>query len=140
MPVNRRQFVKRSSAAAAAIGTPMVCSSRVLGANDEILVGLVGTGGRGTGTHLPQFERQKGVTVVAVSDADHGRMASAAKILESRYHHKAQQYPDMRKMFERKDIDVIGNATQVYWHGLSTIWACQAGKHVYVEKPASRYI
>ena len=41
----------------------------------------------------------------------------------------------MRKMLDRKDIDVIGNATQNYWHGLSTIWACQAGKHVYVEKP-----
>jgi predicted dehydrogenase len=46
----------------------------------------------------------------------------------------------MRELFDRKDIDVIGNATQNYWHGLSTIWACQAGKHVYVEKPLSHYI
>ena len=46
----------------------------------------------------------------------------------------------MRQMLDRKDIDVIANATQNYWHGLSTIWACQAGKHVYVEKPLSHYI
>jgi len=139
MPITRRQFVKRSSLAAA-MGFPMVCSSRVLGANDQILVGLVGTGGRGTGSHLPGFEQQDGVTVVAVCDADHDRMARAAGILKSRYGHEAAQYPDMRKMFERKDIDAIGNATQVYWHALSTIWACQAGKHVYVEKPLSHYI
>jgi predicted dehydrogenase len=46
----------------------------------------------------------------------------------------------MRKLFDRQDIPVIGNATQNYWHGLSTIWACKAGKHVYVEKPLSHYI
>jgi len=140
MSLTRRQFIKTSAAATAAISVPVVASSRVLGANDEIRVGLVGTGGRGTGAHLPGFEGQKGVTVVAVCDADHGRMARAAEIIESKYHHKARQYPDMRKMFERTDIDVIGNATQIYWHGLSTIWACQAGKHVYVEKPLSFFI
>ena len=61
-------------------------------------------------------------------------------MIESKYNHKAEQYVDMRRLLDRKDIDVIGNATQNYWHGLSTIWACQAGKHVYVEKPLSHYI
>jgi len=140
MPITRRQLLKRSSVAAAALSFPMVCSSRVLGANDEIRVGLVGTGGRGTGTHLPQFQRQEGVTVVAVSDADHKRMAYAANILKIKYKQEAKQYPDFRDMLERKDIDVIGNATQTYWHGLSTVLACEAGKHVYSEKPLSRYI
>ena len=46
----------------------------------------------------------------------------------------------MRRLLDRRDIDVVSNATQNYWHGLSTIWACQAGKHVYVEKPLSHYI
>ncbi len=139
MPISRRQFIRRS-AAAGAISYPMLASSRVLGANDEIRVGLVGLGGRGSGAHLPGFEGQKGVTVVALSDPDRQRTAAAAKTIASRYKHKVDQYVDMREMFDRKDIDVVGNATQNYWHGLSTIWACRAGKHVYVEKPLSHYI
>ena len=140
MAMTRRQFVKRSVAAAAAISAPMVASSRVLGANDEILVGVVGLGGRGKGAHVPSFQKQKGVTVVALSDPDAQRVGSAAGMIESKYGHKVEQYVDMREMFDRKDIDVIGNATQNYWHGLSTVWACQAGKQVYVEKPLSHYI
>jgi predicted dehydrogenase len=114
--------------------------SRVRGANDSIRVGVVGLGGRGTGAHIPAFESQKNVTVVAVSDADRQRMGQTAEMIESKYNHSVEQYLDMRQMFDRSDIDVIGNATQNYWHGLSTIWACRAGKHVYVEKPLSHYI
>jgi len=135
--VTRRDFVKSSIAAGVMAALPF---SRVRGANDRILVGVVGCGGRGTGAHIPFFEKQKDVTVVALSDPDRERMGSAAKMIESKYNHKVEQYVDMRKMFESKDIDVIGNATQNYWHGLSTIWSCQAGKHVYVEKPLSHYI
>jgi predicted dehydrogenase len=140
MPISRRQFVKTTAAATAAIAFPRVASSRVLGANDEILLGQVGLGGRGKSAHIPSFQSQDGVTVVAVSDPDRARMGSAAEMIKSKYGHEVEQYPDMRKMFDRKDIDCIGNATQNYWHGLSTIWACQAGKHVYVEKPLSHYI
>jgi predicted dehydrogenase len=135
--VTRRDFVKSSIAAGVAATLPF---SRVRGANDRIRVGVVGLGGRGTGAHVPSFEKQKGVTVVALSDPDRERTGKAAKAIEAKYDHKVEQYVDMRKMFDRNDIDVIGNATQNYWHGLSTIWACQAGKHVYVEKPLSHYI
>ncbi len=110
------------------------------GANVRINVGVVGLGGRGAGAHVPSFEKLEGVSVIAVSDADRARMGAAAKTIETKYNHKAEQYVDMREMFDNKNIDVIGNATQNYWHGLSTIWACQAGKHVYVEKPMSHYI
>ena len=135
--VSRRDFVKSSIATGLVAALPF---SRVRGANNRIRVGLVGCGGRGTGDHIPSFERQEGVAVVAVSDPDQERMAGAAKIIESRHNHKADQYVNMREMFDSKDIDVIANATQNYWHGLSTIWACQGGKHVYVEKPLSHYI
>ena len=135
--ITRRDFVKSSIYAGLAATAPF---SRVRGANQTIRVGVVGVGGRGTGAHVPSFEKQKDVTVVAISDADRQRMGDAARAIESRYGHKVEQYADMRKMFDRGDIDVIGNATQNYWHGLSTIWACQAGKHVYVEKPLSHYI
>ncbi|MHC4594765.1 MAG: Gfo/Idh/MocA family protein [Planctomycetota bacterium] len=135
--VTRRYFLKSAFVGGVAAALPY---SRVRGANDQIRVGLVGCGGRGRGAHIPSFEQQKGVTVVALSDADRQRMAEAAKMIESKYGHTVEQYADMRKMFDRRDIDVIANATQNYWHGLSTIWACQAGKHVYVEKPLSHYI
>jgi len=135
--VTRRDFVKSTFAAGCAAALPY---SRVKGANDRIRVGLVGCGGRGKGAHIPSFEKQQDVTVVALSDPDQQRMTEAAKFIESKYGHRAEQYVDMRKMFDRKDIDVIANATQNYWHGLSTIWASQAGKHVYVEKPLSHYI
>jgi predicted dehydrogenase len=140
MAITRRTFVKGSLAASAAWGVPLIAPSRARAANDEIRVGIVGLGGRGTGSHLPSFQKQQGVTVVALSDPDEQRMANAAKIAESKYGQRVEQYVDMRSMFDRQDIDVIGNATQNYWHGLSTIWACQAGKHVYVEKPLSHYI
>jgi len=135
--MTRRDFVKSSMAAGAVAALPF---SRVRGANETIRVGVVGLGGRGIGAHVPSFENQKNVTVVAVSDPDRERMGRAAKTIESKYNHSVDQYVDMRRMFDRKDIDVIGNATQNYWHGLSTIWACQAGKHIYVEKPLSHYI
>jgi predicted dehydrogenase len=135
--VTRRDFVKSSLVAGIAAALPY---SRIRGANDQILVGLVGGGGRGRGDHIPSFEEQKGVAIVALSDADRQHMAEAAGMIESKYKRRVGQDVDMRRMFDRKDIDVIANATQNYWHGLSTIWACQAGKHVYVEKPLSHYI
>jgi len=135
--VTRRDFLKSAVAAGAATILP---SSRVQGANDRIRVGLIGCGGRGVGAHLPGFAGLEGVVVLAVSDPDRERMAAAAKVVESKYGGKVDQYADMRELLDRQDIDVIANATQNYWHGLSTIWSCQAGKHVYVEKPLSHYI
>jgi len=133
--ITRRDFMKGTIIAGAAL--PF---ARVRGANERVRVGQVGLGGRGIGAHIPSFENQKDVTIVAVSDPDQERMDKAAKTIESKYGHGIEQHADMRELFDRKDIDVIGNATQNYWHGLSTIWACQAGKHIYVEKPLSHYI
>jgi len=133
----RRGFLKGALAAGTIAVLP---SSRIRGANDRIRVGLIGCGGRGTDAHVPGFATQAGVVIAAVCDADRQRAASTAKAVESKYGNPVEPYADMRKMLDRKDIDVIANATQNYWHGLSTIWACQAGKHVYVEKPLSHYI
>jgi len=135
--ITRRKFMKSSVAAGMTAALPF---ARVLGANQRIQVGVVGCGGRGMDAHIPSFEKQDSVTVAAVSDPDRERMTKAAKLIETKYKHKVNGYVDMREMFDRNDIDVIANATQNYWHGLSTIWACQAGKHVYVEKPLSHYI
>ncbi|MBM3999349.1 MAG: Gfo/Idh/MocA family oxidoreductase [Planctomycetes bacterium] len=138
MSMTRRQFAKGT--AAAAMSAPWIASRRAHGANAQIRVGIVGLGGRGTDAHIPGFQAIEGVQVVAIADVDPERLGRAAQKIQARYGHRVDTHTDMRSIFDRKDVDVIGNATQNYWHGLSTIWACQAGKHVYVEKPLSHYI
>ena len=140
MQITRRQFAKRSSAAAAAISCPIVVPSTAFGASDKIRVAVVGCGGRGAGSHAGGMGSQDGVQLAAVCDPDRDRLNRAASSIQSRYKYEVDKYVDMRKIMERKDIDVVSIASQVYWHGLSTIWACQSGKHVYVEKPLSHYI
>ena len=142
MSITRRQFVRSSSTAAAAMSfsLPMVAASSVLGANDRIRVGVVGLGGRGAQSHVTGMHNQDGVQVVAVCDPDRQRLDRCAANIKRWYNFDVDKYADMRDIMKRKDVDVISIANQVYWHGLSTIWACQAGKHVYVEKPLSRYI
>jgi len=140
MQSTRREFLRRCAAGSAALGLPMVVSRRAFGANDAITVGVVGLGIRGSYTHVPRMEQQEGVRVVAVSESDKKRLGQQAEAFEKKYGRKVDTYVDMRDLFARKDVDVVSNATQNYWHGLSTIWACQAGKHVYCEKPLSHYI
>ena len=126
--------------AAASVGLPLLVSSRVFGANDTIRVGVLGLGSRGVDFHIPCMEEQEGVKVVALCDPDRSRLGAAAKRFSEKYHHAPDEFIDLRKLLERKDIDVVAHATQTYWHALGTIWSCQAGKHVYVEKPASHYL
>lgn len=132
--------MKRSAAAAVAMGFPMVIPSTVFGANDKIRVAVIGLGGRGAGSHVTGMGNQDDVEVVAICDPDRDRLNGAARNIKGRYKFDVDKYADMRDIMKRKDIDVVSIANQVYWHGLSTIWACQAGKHVYVEKPLSHYI
>jgi len=136
--ITRRQFVKGSMAA----GLGMVMAgplSRVRGANDEIRVGVVGINGRG-GSHISAFEEMEGVRVAALCDVDNKVLESRAAAFEKKYGHKVETYVDIRKMLENKDLDAISIATPNHWHSLATIWACQAGKDVYVEKPCSHNV
>jgi len=113
--------------------------SRVLGANNDIRIGIVGVGGQGSG-HIGYFNEKKGVRVVALCDADQNHLQSQAKNFEKKYNQKVEQYADVRKLLENKNIDAITSATPNFWHALVTVWACQAGKDVYIEKPVSHNI
>ena len=138
--MRRRNFLKSAAAAAGVLCCPAICRSSVLGANQAIRVGVIGLGGRGWGEHVPRNQRQEGVEVVALADPDRRLLGSRAEAFAKTYGRPVDQYDDMRRIFDRNDVDAISNATQNYWHALSTIWACQAGKHVYGEKPLSHYI
>ena len=117
----------------------MLLSSRALGANEEIRIAMVGCGGR-NGAHVEAFGRQKGVRLAAVCDPDRQRLPAAAKTIESKFKNKHEQVVDVRQLMERKDFDVVSVSTMQYWHALPTIWACQTGRHVYVEKPLAHSI
>lgn len=136
MSVTRRKFLLGS---AAAIGVPMVASSRVLGANDEIRMAMVGCGVRGN-AHMNAFGSQKGVRYVAVCDPDRSRAAGMAKQFKAKFGYKPDEVSDVRKLMERKDFDAVSVSTMQYWHALPTIWACQTGRDVYVEKPLAHFI
>jgi predicted dehydrogenase len=99
-------------------------------------VAVVGINGRG-GSHISAFGGMEGVRVVALCDVDRKVLGNKAQAFEKKYDRKVETYVDIRKLLENKDIDAISIATPNHWHSLATIWACQAGKDVYVEKPCS---
>jgi len=136
--LTRREFIKSSVAAGAAIAV-LAPNSRVRGANDDLRFAVVGTGGQGGG-HIGYFNGKKGVRVVALCDADRAQVEKRARDFEKKYGQKVKTYIDVRKLLEDKSIDAITSATPNHWHSLVTIWACQAGKDVYIEKPVSHNI
>ena len=100
---------------------------------------VVGINGRG-GSHISAFGGMKGVRVVALCDVDKKVLDNKAGAFEKKSGRKVETYVDIRKLLENKDIDAISIATPNHWHSLATIWACQAGKDVYVEKPCSHNV
>jgi len=129
--IPRRQFVK--AAAAAAIATAQF---PILGANDRIRIGQVGFGGRGR-DHVNYYSSlDSECQVVAICDVNQAARERGAAMVRKLKGYDPKEYDDMRAMFESKDIDAVSITTPNHWHALATIWACQAGKDVYVEKPA----
>ncbi|MBI4660457.1 MAG: Gfo/Idh/MocA family oxidoreductase [Verrucomicrobia bacterium] len=132
--LTRRSFLKGAALSATALHLSPRSWSQVIGANDDVRVAVVGINGRG-GSHISEFGRMKGVRVAALCDVDLNVLERRGKSSES-----VQKYQDVRKLLENKEIDVVSVATTNHWHSLITIWACQAGKDVYVEKPCSHNV
>ncbi len=131
-PLNRRQFVKQSVGAAATYA--VLNTSRSAPASEKVVIGLMGCGGRGTAL-LGMFAARKDVEVAYLCDPDSRKEASAQKVVSGAQGHACKFVQDFRRILEDKSVDVLINATPDHWHALGTILACQAGKHVYVEKP-----
>ncbi len=132
-PINRRDFLKRSLLTTVALSLPARSWAQVAGANSDIRMAVIGFNGQG-GSHIKGFGSLPGVRLVALCDADKSVLEREAKKLRER-NLPIETYTDVRKLLENKEIDAISTATPNHWHALISIWACQAGKDVYVEKP-----
>src|SRR5579885_2737431 len=125
----RRQFVQAAAAAIATARFP------ILGANDRVNVGIVGLGGRGT-DHIRYYSKLPAdCRIAALCDVNQAARERAQALIRKLNNYDAKEYSDMRSMFESKDVDAVSLHLPNHWHALATIWACQAGKDVYVEKP-----
>ncbi len=138
---NRRTFLKSSAVAASLMSAPAIVKS-AQSANGRIRIGLVGMGGRMHShvTALDKLVQEGSVEIAAICDCDQARLDGASKSFPELSGKKPAFYADQRKLLDDKSIDAVSFATQDHWHALQTIWACQAGKDVYVEKPATHNI
>jgi hypothetical protein len=146
--LSRRDFVEHAlMAAAAALATGVPRGSKAVevsqptgsvGPNDKLRVAVIGVNGQG-GSHLGEWLKNPDVDLVAVCDCD---PASYAKHLGKfkKLAHQPKYVQDVRKLLEDKEIDAVSIATPNHWHALMAVWAMQAGKDVYVEKPCSHNV
>jgi predicted dehydrogenase len=131
----RRDFLKTAALGAAALSIDARSWGQVAGSNNDIRVAQIGFRSQGAG-HIGTLSKMKGVRLVALCDVDKNVLDKKAQELGG----GIQTYTDIRKLLENKDIDAVSIAVPNHWHALATVWACQAGKDVYVEKPASHNI
>ena len=146
----RRDFIKKTATAAAAVATTSLfktpvygqtkapSTGRVIGANDRVLVGFIGVGGQGMAhvRSMKEHAAENNIAQVAVCDVWQKRIEGAKSTIGG----DCQGFDDYRKLLERKDIDAVCIATVDHWHTRCSVDAMNAGKHVYVEKPMTRYI
>jgi predicted dehydrogenase len=143
----RRDFIKKSALGTAGIaigglGLSAKSYASVLGANDRIIMAVIGIRNQGS-VHLNSWcdlKNSHNVVVKTLCDTDEQLFDSRSKLVVDKTGIKPQTEWDIHKVLDDKDINAISIVTPNHWHALATIWACQAGKHVYVEKPASHNI
>jgi predicted dehydrogenase len=139
----RREFIKKGMIGTAGIaiggmGLTAKSYASILGSNERINVAIVGIRGRG-GAHISGFcglKDSHNVVIKTLCDVDEQFFAKRVKEIRDKTGDNPGTEWDMRKVLDDKEINVVSLATPNHWHALGTIWACQAGKHVFVEKPA----
>jgi len=136
----RRDFLKTIAVGAVAApavfadeGRPKDSRGRAVGPNDEIRTAVLGLRGQGR-NHIDYNQSVPGVRVATVCDPDERLLASRSELVSGG---KPKTEIDLRRVLDDKNIDCVCIAMPNYWHALATVWACQAGKDVYVEKPAT---
>ncbi|GIW94741.1 MAG: NADH-dependent dehydrogenase [Pirellulaceae bacterium] len=142
---NRREFLEDSmfatAAALAASAVPAVAAAQQQSSspNERLGVVVMGVRGRG-GSHIGAFAGRKDTEVLYICDVDRDIGQKRAEEVARRQGRKPQFIEDIRQALEDKNVDIVSIATPNHWHALASIWAIQAGKDVYVEKPVSHNV
>jgi len=135
--VNRRDFLRSTIGIAATVAA--LPQRRSVAANEKVIIGVMGLGGRGR--YLAEsFARRPDTHIAYLCDADSRRMSRAQEAVEAAQSAKPRLVHDFRRILDDKNVDALINATPDHWHGLGSIMACQAEKDVYVEKPMAHNI
>ncbi len=136
--INRRRFIQRSMGTGAAlIAAPYI--GRTQGANEKLGVAVVGVGGRGN-SHIGAFVKDLRTEVRVIVDVDETKGNYRCNEIEEKTGKRPILVSDMRHAFDSNDVDIMSTATPNHWHALSGVWAMQAGKDAYIEKPISHNI
>jgi predicted dehydrogenase len=135
--ITRRRFIQTTAAAAPALLlTGTRASGNIQGANDRLRIAVAGLNSRGK-AHISGWLEQENVELAYVADPDQHVLARTVDAIEKKTGKAPQGVADIRVALEDPNVDAVSIATPNHWHSLITIWAAQAGKHVYVEKPMS---
>ncbi|MBL9122487.1 MAG: Gfo/Idh/MocA family oxidoreductase [Planctomycetaceae bacterium] len=134
--LDRRAFLSTSTQAGLGLALAATQSARATSANDKIVLGLIGLRGRGS-VLGPDFAKRDDCEVAYLADVDTRWSAERVPGVESAQGRAPQTVQDFRRILDDKSVDAIIVATPDHWHALATVWGCQAGKDVYVEKPVS---
>ena len=138
LSTHRRRFLKSMALTSSGLLVPTTLL-RAQGANDRIRVAIIGAGTRGK-NHLAGWTTDSRSDVVMIVDADESRAGGLCDVAEKLQGFRPQAVQDMRRAFDSNEVDAISSATPNHWHALSGIWAMQAGKDAYIEKPVCHNI
>lgn len=137
MSMSRRTFLGTTATAAVVAGT--MAKGKVFGANEKVRVACVGIHGRGA-SHIAAFSEHPESEVVALCDVDSDVLQRGGEMFKKVKGRMPRLATDVRELLARDEIDAVSIATPNHWHTLIAVWACQAGKDVYVEKPLSHEV
>jgi predicted dehydrogenase len=136
MRITRRTFLEAAAAGVALAAFGRRSSARQPAPSDQIVLGMIGVGGMGTG-RLRQFLQHPDVRIGAICDVDRRHLDRAVALVENARGDKPKAFADFRRVLEDKEIDGVAVVTPDHWHAIPTVRAFEAGKDVFVEKPLS---
>lgn len=134
--MKRRNFIEKAliGATGLTLGASGLLSASCKGANDKVVLAIIGSGSRGRGTIINTCKVNENVVIKTVCDVNDTKAAMTIVQIEKELGYRPIHVRNMKEVFDDKDIDAVWISTPEHWHALATVWACQAGKDVYVEK------
>jgi len=133
----RREFLKKGIAGSIGltVGSHSLLNAAVFnGANDKIVLAIIGTGSRGMEGIVNCCKINEDVTIKTVCDVNASKLTKAVATIEKEFGYRPAMTANMKEILDDKEVDAVWIATPEHWHALATVWACQAGKDIYVEK------